>query len=77
MVVVGALSQRVDQNIKPFVVQHQPGHDILELLGLEDDVELRDRVRPDRLVAEAAVFDSEFAADRLPQPLGNRAGTES
>ena len=46
----------------------------LELFGLEDDVELRDRVRADRLVAEGAGLDGEFVDDRVAQAFGDRLG---
>jgi hypothetical protein len=74
VVVIRALRQRMDQHVETLAVQHQPRHDSLELLSLEDDVELRDRVRADRLVAEGSGLDSELADDRVTQPLGERPG---
>jgi hypothetical protein len=53
---MGTGGRRVDENVKPLTVQHQPGHYVLELLGLEDDVELGDRMRASGLVAEWAFF---------------------
>jgi len=37
----------------------------LELLGLEDDAELRDRVRAYRFIAERPGFDGKSADDRI------------
>jgi hypothetical protein len=43
------------------MVQHQPRHDFLEFFGLKDDVELRDRVRAYRLIAEGAGLTVNFS----------------
>src|SRR2546423_527369 len=67
MVVVGAVAQRVHEHVEPVAVQHQPRHDVLKFRRLKDDVELRDRMRPARLVAEAAGLDLELADNRLAQ----------
>jgi hypothetical protein len=57
MVVVRAFGQRMNENIETLAVQHQPGHDLLEFLGLEDDPELRDRVRVGAVCGKAACTD--------------------
>src|SRR4051812_16387877 len=67
VVVIGAVGQRVYQDVEPIAVQHQPGHDVLELRRLEDHVELRDRVRAARFVAEHAGLDLELADDPVAQ----------
>src|SRR5689334_17962774 len=67
VVVVGAFGQRMDENVEALAVQHQPRHDFLELSGLEDDVELRNRVRASRFVAEGSRLYSEGSDDFLPQ----------
>src|SRR5262249_28191830 len=54
VVVVGALGQRMDENVEALAVEHQPRHDFWELSGLEDDVELRNRMRASRFIAEAS-----------------------
>jgi hypothetical protein len=61
---------------RSLAVQHQPGHDLLELLGLEDDAELRDRVRAYRFIAERPGFDGKSADDRIAQAFGGRPGGE-
>src|SRR6201997_4614201 len=62
----------MDEYVEALAVQHQPRDDVLKLPGLEDDAELRDRVRTDRLVAEGSGSDGEPVDDRLTQPLGGR-----
>src|SRR5262249_20009037 len=62
----------MNENVEALAVQHQPRHDVLELRGLEDHVELRDGMRSSRLVAESAGLDGELAYDRVAQSLGNR-----
>src|SRR5271166_3699353 len=64
----------MNQNVEALAVQHQPRHDVLELLRLKDDAELRDRVRADRLVAEGSGSDRETADDRVAQAFGCRPG---
>ena len=61
---------------RSLAVQHQPGHDLLELLGLEDDAELRNRVRAYRFIAERPGFDGKSADDRIAQAFGGRPGGE-
>ena len=56
----------MDENVEALTVQHQPRHDFLELFGLEDDVELRDRVWASRLIAERAGLPN-AAALRAPR----------
>jgi hypothetical protein len=46
----------------------------LELSSLEDDVELRNRVRASRFIAEGARLHSEASDDSLPQTLGDPPG---
>src|SRR3954452_177086 len=43
-------------------VEHQPRHDALELRVLENDIELRDRMRAARFVAEGAGLDLESSS---------------
>src|SRR5271167_955321 len=64
----------MDENIETLAVQHQPRHDVPELLGLEDNAELRDRVRAYRLIAESPGFDGELIDDRFAQAFGGRPG---
>jgi hypothetical protein len=54
-------------------VQHQPFDDGLKLFGPKDDLGVGDRMRTDRLVAEATELDIETASDDGAQPLGCRA----
>ena len=67
------LGQRMDQYVEPLAVQHQMGHDMLELVGLENDQYIGDRVRPDRRVAEAVDLDRELLAERGAHSLGDGA----
>ena len=67
------LGQRVDENIEPVAVQHQVGHHMLELVGLENDQNVGDRVRPDRRVAEGIDLDLEILPERRAHPFGNGA----
>src|SRR5205807_7385147 len=60
MVLHRVLGQRVDQYVEPVAVQHQIRHDVFELVGLENDQNIGDRVRPDRRVAEAVDLDPEL-----------------
>src|SRR6266705_1886584 len=55
--------ERVNQHVKAIAVQHQPLDNGLKLLGLEDDLCVGDRMRPDRLVAEAAELDPKLLSD--------------
>src|SRR6266496_1577958 len=57
----------MDENVEAVAVQHQPWHNLLKFGRLEDDVELRDRMRAARLVAQRAAFDLELADQRLAQ----------
>src|SRR6266571_4769776 len=52
--------QRVDEHVEPLTVKHQPRHDMIELVGLEDEQDIRDRVRPARLVAKPVILDAEL-----------------
>ena len=70
VVVDGVIAQRVDEDVEPLAVQHQPGHDFWELRRREDDLKVGDRVRTNRPVLETAKLDREFAANRLGQPFG-------
>ena len=65
VVVIGAFGERVDENVEVRMVQHQPRHDFLKFFGLKDDVELRDRVRSDRLIAEGAWLYGKLFNDRV------------
>src|SRR6266851_8493826 len=56
--------QRVDQDVEPVAVQHQIRYDMLELVGLEDDQDIGNRVRPARLVTKTVDLESEFLVDR-------------
>ena len=62
----------MDEHVEAFAVEHEPGHDVLEFRGLEDDVELRDWVRASRLIGEGAGLDCELTDDRVAQPFGDR-----
>src|SRR5262245_61695077 len=44
---------------------------MLELVGLEDDENIGDRMRPDRRVAEAVDLDRELLAERAAHPFGD------
>src|SRR5215469_1743704 len=44
--------QRVDQDVEAVSVQHQIWHDVFELVGLENDQSVADRVRSTRRIAE-------------------------
>src|SRR5437879_3340889 len=66
--------QRVDEHVKPLPVKHQPRHDMIELVGLEDEQDIGDRVRPARLVAKPVILDPELLLGRRAHPLGNAAG---
>src|SRR5262249_39676356 len=70
VVVVGAFGQRMDEDVQAVTVQHQPRHDFLELCSLEDDVELRNRVRASRFIAEGPRLYGESFDDCVPQTLG-------
>src|SRR4029077_14094446 len=61
----------MDENIEPFVVQHQPGHDGLEFFHLEDDVKLRDRMRASWFVAQGARFHAKSIRHRVPQTFSD------
>src|SRR6266851_3238774 len=65
--------QRVDQHVEPVPVQHQIRHDMLELIGLEDDQDIGNRVRSARLVTKTVDLDSEFLVDRGTHSLGDTA----
>src|ERR1700720_3785877 len=74
MVVVRAFGQRMHQYIEAVAVEHQPRHDVLELRVLENHIELRDRMRAARFVAECTGLDLESAEDRLAQLRRLRLG---
>src|SRR5579875_18595 len=74
MVVDRIVGQRMHQDVETFAVQHQPRYDGGELGGIEDDLELRDGVRADRLAAGTAALDAKPLHELLAQPLGERAG---
>src|SRR4051812_14842176 len=62
----------MDENVQSLAIEHEPRHEVLELRRLEDDVELRDGVRPSRLVGEHAGLADERRRDRVAQPFGER-----
>src|ERR1043166_5485495 len=74
MVVVGALGQRMDENVEAFTIEHQPRHDFFELSSLEDDVELRNWVWASRFIAEGSRLYGESSDDCVPQALGDPPG---
>ena len=49
VIVIRAFGQRMHENVEAFAGEHQPRHDALELRVLENDIELRDRMRAARL----------------------------
>src|SRR5690242_15842090 len=57
------LGQRMHQHVEPAAVQHQIRHDMLELLGLENDQNIGVRMRSDRRVTEAVDLDRKLLAD--------------
>jgi hypothetical protein len=67
----------VDQYVEPGAVQHQIRHDLLELVGLENDKSIGDRVRSDRRVAEAVDLDPELFAERSFVSAGSEPSTFS
>src|SRR5215469_9651974 len=67
VVVIRAFGQRMHQNVEAVAVQHQPRHDVLELRGLENHVELRNWVRTDGFVAERTRLGFELGEQRLAQ----------
>ena len=73
MVLHRALGQRVDQYVEPVAVQHQIRHDMFELVGLENDQNVGDRVRPDRRITEAVDLDPELLVNRSAHSLGDGA----
>jgi len=64
--------QRVDQHVEPVAVEHQIRYDMLELIGLENDQGIADRVRSARRITEFFDLDIELLADRGTHPLGAR-----
>src|SRR4029077_13445127 len=60
--------------VESVAVQHQIRHDMLELIGLEDDQGIADRVRSARRITELFDFDIELLADRGAHALGDGAG---
>src|ERR1043166_3089746 len=74
MVVVGALGQRMDENVEAFTIEHQARHDFFELSGLEDDVELRNRVRASGFITEGSRLYAKSSDDCVPQALGDPPG---
>src|SRR5256885_12374666 len=62
----------MDQHVETVAVEHQPLDDGLKLVGLEDDLSVGDRMRPDWLVAKAAELDLELLADDGAHALGGR-----
>src|SRR6516225_1651168 len=65
----------MDEDGEPLTVQHQPRYDFLELCRLEDDVELRNRVRASRFIAEGARLYGESFDDCVPQTLSDPPGS--
>ena len=65
--------QRVDQYVEPVAIQHQIGHDMLELVRFENDERIADRMRPARSIAELLDFDRELFAERGAYALGDGA----
>src|SRR3978361_2042303 len=65
------LGHEMNKNVETLAVEHQPRHEALELRRLENDVELRHRVRTPRFIAKATKFDSEFVGNRVSYTFGN------
>src|SRR5215510_11317574 len=63
----------MDQHVQAVAVQHQPLDDGLKLLGREDDLDVGDRMRADRLITEPADLDWALLAEDGAEPLGCRA----
>jgi len=60
---VGIAGFRVDEDVQPVAVGHQPRHHGREQLRLERDLVHRNRVRPHRLVVPAAHANRESLLD--------------
>ena len=60
------------ENVEAFAVEHEPGHELLELRCFEDDVELGDGMRAARLIGQNPRLDFELADDRIAQFFGDR-----
>jgi hypothetical protein len=67
------LGQRVDEDIEPVAVHHQVGHHMRELVGLEQDQNISDWVRPARRVAEGLDLDLAMRPECRAHPFGNGA----
>ena len=67
-------AERVHQDVQPFAVEHQPGHQPRELLACEGHLIHRDRMRSDRLVVPTSEPSLEAVADRRAQAFRDRPG---
>src|SRR5580704_4102182 len=72
VVIDHVVGQRVQQDVEPLAVEHQPRHDGRELLVPEDHLELRDRVRPDPVARKCADLDVEAFVEAMGEPLRRR-----
>ena len=62
----------MDQHVEAVAVRREPGHHRREFRRREDDLQVCDGVRADRLVEKTAEFDGELVGDYLGQLLGGR-----
>src|SRR5262245_25847213 len=69
MVVVLVVAQRMHQDVEPVAVQHQPRHDLLERFFLENDLDLRHRMR----ASDASIL-PDLHREACRQPVAERLG---
>ena len=72
VVIDHVVGQRVDKDVETLAVQHQPRHNSLKLLVLEDHLELRHRMRAYPLAAIGPKLDIEPRAELLFQLFRDR-----
>jgi hypothetical protein len=61
----------VHQHVEPVAIEHQPGHEAYEQLGVEGHLVHRCGVRAHRHVVPAAELDAKAFCDVLAQRLGH------
>jgi len=68
------VGERMDKNIQPFAVQHQPRHQGREFFTRESHLIHRDRMRSDRLVVPTSELSAKALTDRPAHTLGEASG---
>ena len=74
MVGDAVVGERMDKNIQPFAVQHQPRHQGREFFTRESHLIHRDRMRSDRLVVPTSELSAKALTDRPAHTLGEASG---